>query len=518
MQPGTPGRIRIHPVTGLPPVSQNYYARPSPIIGSSARIGRLFPTVGVPFNTMRNFKLSLSPTFGIAVFTSVALIAPATAATTAAAPPATITGATSAGPGAAANAVSAKVPVWPSVALLMPPFLQAPATQTTDQLEPLIKERLKRRITRAPLGRNVSMRVEDLASGRRIYGKGARHGMIPASNMKLATALAALSAYGKDHVLPTIVSKAPGSRKIVITGGGDPLLSSADIDTLAQITAERALAEGFPYGKLVVRYDTSLFAPATLPSAWPHHYFYVHAAKPTALSRDRLMVAKPAENAAVYFRQRLRAHGLKGHVKTPVKRGTAPEGSAELASNTSHTVGDALWRLLLYSDNSIAEVMVRHVAVSRDMPTTPIGSAQALRAELADLGVRLKNASFHDGSGLSRSNRLPGKTLTSIVRASMDPDRPDLSSPYRWSSVPLAGRSGTLRYRFHAKRTRCAIGLVMAKTGTLHDVVSLSGVAVGTDGKHRTFSIVVNDRPKKYSLTSARYHVDRLAATLTGCV
>lgn len=465
---------------------------------------------------MSNHKLRLAPVFGIATLSTAALIVPATAA-----PSPTAAGTVASSPvvasTVAASTVAARVPSWPSVAQLMPSSMQVSPVKSTDRLNSRIKRRLSRQVRKAPLGRNVAMRVEDLATGRKIYGKRAKRPMVPASSMKLATALATLSAYGSDHILPTAVSRAPASRVIVIRGGGDPLLSSADIDALAHTTAEQVRSEGLPERKLLVRYDTSLFAPATLPAGWPQYYFYNYAAKPNALMRDRRMVADPAHDAAVYFRQRLRFHGLKGHVGAKVKPRSVPAGAIELASNTSHTVGDAMWRMLLYSDNTVAEVMIRHVALSQGRPTTPTGSANAVRAELASLRIPLKNASFHDGSGLSTRNKLPGRTLTGIVRASVDPNRPELSSPYRWFSVPVAGRSGTLRSRFHAKRTKCAIGLVMAKTGSLSGVISLSGVAAGNDGRHRAFSIVVNDRPRNSSVSATRYRVDRLAATLTGC-
>jgi len=457
---------------------------------------------------MSNHKLHLVPAFGIVLFTSAALIAPATA----------VPSTTAIHSAVAASTVAAKVPPWPGIAHLMPSFLNVPAVKSTERLESRIRNRLSRRVKMAPLGKNISMRVEDLETGRKVYGKRGGRGMIPASTMKLATALAVLSAHGKDRVLPTTVSRAPASRVIVIRGGGDPLLSSADINDLARTTARRVRRDGILSRKLRVRYDTSLFVAATLPAAWPRSYFYNYAAKPTALMRDRRMVTNPAQDAAEYFRQRLRVHGLKGHLKKKVKPRSVPTNAIEIASNTAHTVGDALWRMLRDSNNTIAEVMVRHVALSQGKPTTPVGSAKALRVELASLGVPLKNARFHDGSGLSRRNRLPGRTLTGIVRASMNPSRPDLSSPYRRSSVPVAGRSGTLQNRFKGRRTRCAIGLVMAKTGTLSGVVSLSGVAVGNDGRHRAFSIVVNNRPRSASLRTVRNRLDRLAATVTGCM
>jgi D-alanyl-D-alanine carboxypeptidase len=58
---------------------------------------------------------------------------------------------------------------------------------------------------------------------------------------------------------------------------------------------------------------------------------------------------------------------------------------------------------------------------------------------------------------------------------------------------------------------------VYAKTGSLYDTISLSGVAVTVAGGERLFSILVNHRPQRYSALSARQVLDGLTATITGC-
>jgi D-alanyl-D-alanine carboxypeptidase/D-alanyl-D-alanine-endopeptidase (penicillin-binding protein 4) len=80
--------------------------------------------------------------------------------------------------------------------------------------------------------------------------------------------------------------------------------------------------------------------------------------------------------------------------------------------------------------------------------------------------------------------------------------------------MPTAGVSGTLKTRFTTSPTICAKGAVRAKTGSLDDVVTLSGIAPGEDGRERLFSLLVNYNT---ATTSARAAVDALAATATGC-
>jgi D-alanyl-D-alanine carboxypeptidase len=87
-------------------------------------------------------------------------------------------------------------------------------------------------------------------------------------------------------------------------------------------------------------------------------------------------------------------------------------------------------------------------------------------------------------------------------------------------AMPVSGVSGTLddRYgRFITKRSRCAQGDVMAKTGSLFDTIGLSGVTAPGDAPERIFSILVNDRPATYSALTIRQAVDGLTATISGC-
>jgi D-alanyl-D-alanine carboxypeptidase/D-alanyl-D-alanine-endopeptidase (penicillin-binding protein 4) len=421
---------------------------------------------------------------------------------------------------APANAASptAKIPSWPNVTSLMPASMQAPATRSTTDLQARLRRKLPKRISKAPLGPNVTMRVEDLSTGKKLWARKSSRAQIPASTMKLATALAVLSVRMDTYQLRTTVKRATGSRNITLVGGGDPLLSSANLDELAKSTASAVKAQPLPERKLRLSYDASLFSWASLPSGWSSYYMGSYVARPSALSRDRRKVSNPAQDAAIYFRDRLRVHGLgKSVLRSKISSGISEAAATQVAVYDSHDVGDALWQMLRYSDNSVAELMIRHVALARGEATTSSGSAAAVRAELGRLDLPIKRVQIADGSGLSRSNRLPAKTLTGIVRASFTPDKTQLSSPYRNWSVPIAGRSGTLTSRFGTPATKCANGLVIAKTGTLNGVISLSGIAVGQDGRHSAFSILVNDRPGGHSVSQTRERVDRLATTLTGC-
>ena len=127
----------------------------------------------------------------------------------------------------------------------------------------------------------------------------------------------------------------------------------------------------------------------------------------------------------------------------------------------------------------------------------------------------LKATALYDGSGLSRSDRLTSLQLARIVDRALDARYVDTLWPLQSAqAMPTAGRTGTLKYRFTTTASKCAVGKVWAKTGSLSDVVSLAGFTKGTDGRVKVFAFVVNG---KSSTTTLKQNIDMLAATVNGC-
>ncbi len=416
---------------------------------------------------------------------------------------------------APASAAPERVPPWPSVRSALPAGFQRPATTTSDVYLPRLKQRLDKRVRASALGDDVAVRVVDLTSAEAVYDHRGSVPMVPASTMKTAAALAVLSARGAEHRLVTRAVLDEETRRLTIVGAGDPLLSSEEVDRLAEDVAESLRDSEWEDTKLDIAYDDTRFAQPGTPAGWYGSYVGQYSANPTALTRYGSMSADSAGDTGRLFRKSVRSHGVR--TDPGVDRKAAPPDSRVLAETEGHTVAEAIWPMLRNSDNTIAEIMIRHVADARGLPTTTTGSASAVRAELARLGVPVGGMRSVDGSGLSRANKINAETLVSITRAAMDPESPGLAAGFRSAAFPLAGRTGTLEDRFDARGTRCAQGRILAKTGTLSDVLALSGVASSTDGRLRAFAIVVNGKPSWASLSTARDRVDRIAAAVTGC-
>jgi len=88
---------------------------------------------------------------------------------------------------------------------------------------------------------NVGIKIVSLSRNETLYALNEHMLFNPASNQKLFTTAAALSTLGVDASFPTVVSADTTRNLIVIAGFGDPLLSTADLDSLARLCAPALL-------------------------------------------------------------------------------------------------------------------------------------------------------------------------------------------------------------------------------------------------------------------------------------
>ncbi|MEO0408815.1 MAG: D-alanyl-D-alanine carboxypeptidase, partial [Cyanobacteria bacterium P01_A01_bin.135] len=122
---------------------------------------------------------------------------------------------------------------------------------------------------------------------------------------------------------------------------------------------------------------------------------------------------------------------------------------------------------------------------SADALLARLGGPGQVKAALNSLGVDPNSYRQIDGSGLSRANAAQPGTFINVLKAMWN--RPGGEVFYR--SLPVAGQSGTLRYRFQDSMLQ---GQVRAKTGTLRGVRALSGYLSHPDYGPIVFSIIVN--------------------------
>ena len=348
---------------------------------------------------------------------------------------------------------------------------------------------------------------------------------IPASTMKLLTTVAALESLGPDRRFATRVVRGATKKDVVLVGGGDPYLTAkppaasayprpADLTTLAGKTAAALKADG--RRSVRVRFDDSLFTGPTASPTWPASYGDV-AAPISALWVDQAtrqggfgFESDPAAAAAGVFVEKLRAAGITV-TGTPVRATAA--GSEDIASVSSPPVWQVVEKVLGTSDNEGAEVLAHHVGAAEGFAASFAGGIRGMSTVLRRLGVPLDGAVLHDGSGLSRDDRLTSGALLAALDLAAAPDRPELRAVL--TGLPVAGFTGSLAYRFD-QGERAGRGRVRAKTGTLSGVHGLAGVTSDRDGNVLTF-VLLADRVRLEDTLDARSTLDDMAAALGAC-
>jgi D-alanyl-D-alanine carboxypeptidase/D-alanyl-D-alanine-endopeptidase (penicillin-binding protein 4) len=444
---------------------------------------------------------------------------------------------------AAAVALGTAAPVAPAGAASAPVAggvvrgaVVAPSLVPFESAQARLRYLLPRRAAALPaLDRAPGIYVADATTGAVGYRRNWTTPMRGASTMKLLTAATTLRLMGTDRTFPTVVRTGRTSREVVIVGGGDPLLSSAQLDTLAVRTATKlaALVPSAPVTPpaaptpltFSVRLDDTLFASPTAASGWRSTYVPTEVMPVRPLVRDLRNSWDGAKSAAQWFTARVDlalkkqlagrtdlapAVGYGGRLK-------APAASTVVSQVTGNTSGAILRYMLLWSDNDVAEMMFRNNALAADHSATWNGGIATARETLAALRIPASEWTIRDGSGLSREDRMTANGLAALLRRAASPSYPALA-PLR-TYLPVGGVSGTLStayHRYDTAPTRCARGKVWGKTGSLFDTIALAGYARGADGRLKVFVTLVH-RTRSYDGLTVRRSADRIAATATGC-
>lgn len=366
----------------------------------------------------------------------------------------------------------------------------------------------------------LAFSVVDADSGEVVAERQSGTALVPASTLKLLTAAAVLRQYSGDEVLTTRATVQDGV--VTLVGGGDMTLSEAELRDLATQAAELASTQEIQ--EVSVAYDDSYLVGGH-NAAWGNNGAADGWVTPTAsLALDGGWLdgqqygpksLDPAGDAAERFAQLLSDAGIE--VTGEVSEGAAPDAAPSVEIH-SEPLEEIVRRTLLISDNTTSELLAHLVALSRGEETTPAGAAAAVEAEIRELAEELAvpaealaSLELHDGSGLSRQNRVPPALLSAVLAQVASGEVPSLEQIL--FDIPIAGLSGTLAERFDAEGTDEASGLVRGKTGYLGGAATLAGVAVLPDDRTVGYSIVVHGFDGA-DADAARAAVDQIAAEM----
>nr|WP_246314952.1 D-alanyl-D-alanine carboxypeptidase/D-alanyl-D-alanine-endopeptidase [Kineococcus aurantiacus] len=385
------------------------------------------------------------------------------------------------------------------------------------------------------LGASVSASVVDALTGDVLLDAAADVARTPASTTKVLTAVAALRALGGTSRATTRVVAGATADEVVLVAGGDVQLTAgtgdpdaveghAGLGDLAARTAAALRAEGRT--TVAVRLDDGAFTgPATSPG-WGSGDVgsgFVMPVAPLAVDEGRLAPgetaprsADPALAAAVLFVRALTATGVTvlDQGSGPVVRAAAAPGARQLAAVESATTAEQVEHMLTTSDNTLAEVLGRRVALATGRTGTFDDASAAVVDEVAALGVDVTGVGLQGVSGLGRGTRVPARALTSVLALVAGGEHPELGPVA--AGLPVAAVSGTLADRYDQPGSVAAAGVVRAKTGTLTGVSSLAGFLRDADGRLLAFA-VMSDSVAPGGSVQARRAQDRFATALAGC-
>jgi len=141
----------------------------------------------------------------------------------------------------------------------------------------------------------------------------------------------------------------------------------------------------------------------------------------------------------------------------------------------------------MHSINLYAEHLLNHLSVSVMKQAERAVSIEILKKFWEEKGMNISGLFLFDGSGLSHYNALNVRHLCYVLRYMK---KFSTNKNAFVKSLPIAGKSGTLRYLL---RNSAASGKISAKSGSLSNVRAYAGYATTLSGKEIAFALIVNN-------------------------
>ena len=336
---------------------------------------------------------------------------------------------------------------------------------------------------------------------RELYSRNPDRPLIPASNLKILTAIAVLTKIDPEERLITSAKAATPIRPdgtlagpLHLVGGGDPLLMTADyaatlknqppMRTPFEQLADQLVASGLKHVQGPILGDESRYDAVRYIPSWRPNYAADGEVGPASalLVNDgfaefhprRIAAGRPAAHAAALLSDLLRGRGVL--IDGPPGQGDVPASAATISELRSPPFRDVVAQMLKESDNTTAELLAKELGRRQSGNGSTAAGIKAMQEVLAARGLSTNDLRAVDGSGLDRSDQATCDLLSDSLGTG-DP-----------LPLPIAGKEGTLADRFVGHP---AAGRLKAKTGSLNGVVGLSGYL-----DTLSFSLLANDLPR----------------------
>ena len=399
-----------------------------------------------------------------------------------------------------ANSVNSVQKPLVSEALLVTQLFSArrtPATLSSEVRIGGLRDSLRQISQRLPSESCLAVDVE----GRHVVASSVAIPLMPASNLKILVAAAALELLGSNFEYTTSLVGITGGTAVQgdlwLVGGGDPLLTAGNypssevhptlFPTRIEILVESLVSLGITNisGSVVgdeSRYDLERFTPSLglgvrTTEVGPLGALLINDG---VIATSPIKPDNPALSAAIEFTRLLAERGIT--VAQSPKTGTASTDMPILATVNSAPLANIIVEMLTNSDNNTAELLLKEIGKSYSGQGTRVAGIVGVQNVLKKLSINIDGLAMTDGSGLDRSNRVTCSTLQSILVK-------DGGFGQLTMGFAVAGRSGTLSDLF---LNSPVTGSMRGKTGTLTGAKTLSGVVPYSENQAIIFSLLMN--------------------------
>ena len=306
-----------------------------------------------------------------------------------------------------------------------------------------------------------------------VYSRQAEQQLIPASTVKILTALIAMNAWGADHQFSTHFYFGPASSLLWIKGLGDPFLISEELDLIVQQLKDSGLTSISGIGVDETYFDSEIYfdgrGRSNNPYDAPANALAVNfntvqinikngdvmpGEKQTPITSMAVELSqglpdgehrinlKEANRSAEYFIEvlsaKLRAAGIS--VDDAVIESKPADAKLLINYKNSHSVSDVVGAMLLYSNNFIANQLYLMLGAERYGQPATLYKAHQMVVEFIANKFAWEDYVLVDGSGLSRKNRLSALQLVSLLD-----EFQDYRSLLPSQNPKIFAKSGTLK-------------------------------------------------------------------------
>mgnify|MGYP000052317974 CR=1 FL=1 len=338
--------------------------------------------------------------------------------------------------------------------------------------------------------------------GTLLFAKHATRKQVPASTLKILTALVAFDQLGPEYRFPTRFYRDPDNN-LIIKGYGDPMLVSEEVAAIAKTLSAKIDCVGdividdtyfkkpvaipglrsqslqpydAPNGALCVNFNTVFFKTenGAIVSAEPQTPMLPTAKKrirSAGTARGRILLSTEKSEISQYAGE-LFAHFLEKSgvaVRGEIRTGKVDPDTAEpvYRHRSRLTLREVVRNLMKYSNNFVAnQLLLAAGAHAYGPPATLEKGVRAADTYARDeVGI---NPTIVEGSGISRKNRITASMFLKILAA---------FAPYH----ELLESDGPIH----------------SKTGTLDGIRTRAGYVENEAGKLYRFAVLLNTHGKR---------------------